>query len=184
MKSFVLVLRDEFKAEPQHTRVAQGETAILECSPPKGTPEPIVFWRKNGQKLEVDQVRRYVTTESFVVHLSDTFWFIFSRIRVIDGGNLAIQEARQSDEGQYQCVAKNAVGTRESSMAFLEVHSRFNIPFDQNHILINFFHSQTIPDPWSTWSNGNRGPFCDIPMSCRRRSNAGRYENYVLFVIY
>uniref|UniRef100_A0A182V3E7 Roundabout n=1 Tax=Anopheles merus TaxID=30066 RepID=A0A182V3E7_ANOME len=54
----VAVLREEFRLEPQHTRVAQGETVLLECGPPKGIPEPTLWWRKNGQKLEVEASKR------------------------------------------------------------------------------------------------------------------------------
>ncbi|XP_039438865.1 protein sax-3-like [Culex pipiens pallens] len=111
----VAVLREEFRLEPQHTRVAQGETVLLECGPPKGVPEPTVGWRKNGQKLDVETSKR---------------------IRVVDGGNLAIQDVRQTDEGQYQCIAKNLVGVRESGMAFLKVHVK---PF-----LIRGPHDSTI----------------------------------------
>ncbi|XP_049536021.1 roundabout homolog 1-like [Anopheles darlingi] len=112
----VSVLREEFRLEPQNTRVAQGETVLLECGPPRGSPEPTVFWRKNGQTLELGNSKR---------------------IRIVDGGNLAIQDARQSDDGRYQCVAKNIVGVRESTVAFLRVHVKpFLIRGPQNQTVV------------------------------------------------
>lgn len=98
-----LVLREEFRLEPQNTRVAQGDTTVFECGPPKGTPEPTIIWRKNGQKIDLENSKRF---------------------RIVDGGNLAIQDARQTDEGQYQCVVKNIVGTRESTTAILKIHGK------------------------------------------------------------
>lgn len=97
----VAVLRDEFRTEPKNKKVIQGETVILECGPPRGHPEPIVYWKKNGQNLEIESNKRF---------------------RLVDGSNLAIQDIRRTDEGRYQCVATNIVGTRESTAALLTIN--------------------------------------------------------------
>lgn len=105
MKRLFSVLREDFRISPHNTRAAQGETALLECGPPKGHPEPVVFWKKNGHVIDLDKNKRF---------------------RIVDGGNLAIQDVRQSDDGKYQCIAKNVVGTRESAIALLRIHG--NLP--------------------------------------------------------
>lgn len=98
----VAVLQD-FRLEPENTRIALGETVLLECGPPRGNPEPTVYWRKNGQALDLANSKR---------------------IRIVDGGNLVIQDAKNGDEGRYQCVAENVVGVRESTVAILKVHGK------------------------------------------------------------
>ncbi|XP_045763920.1 protein sax-3-like isoform X2 [Maniola jurtina] len=43
-------------------------------------------------------------------------------MHLVDGGSLVIQDARQTDAGRYQCIARNAAGTRESAVATLRIH--------------------------------------------------------------
>lgn len=56
-------------------------------------------------------------------------------MHLVDGGSLVIQDATQTDAGRYQCIARNAAGTRESSIATLRIHSELYLIKTK----INFF---------------------------------------------
>jgi roundabout, axon guidance receptor 2 len=55
---FSKVLRDEFRVNPKGSNVAQGDTVVLECESPRGSPEPVISWKKNGQTLDTNSSKR------------------------------------------------------------------------------------------------------------------------------
>uniref|UniRef100_A0A3Q3WN74 Ig-like domain-containing protein n=1 Tax=Mola mola TaxID=94237 RepID=A0A3Q3WN74_MOLML len=97
----VALLRDDFRQNPQDVVVAVGETASLECQPPRGHPEPTTFWKKDKAHLDLKDDR--IT---------------------IRGGKLTISNTKKTDTGIYVCVAANMVGERESEKAQLSVFER------------------------------------------------------------
>uniref|UniRef100_A0A8C4S320 Roundabout, axon guidance receptor, homolog 2 (Drosophila) n=1 Tax=Erpetoichthys calabaricus TaxID=27687 RepID=A0A8C4S320_ERPCA len=95
------VLRDDFRQNPTDVVVAAGEPAILECQPPRGHPEPTIYWKKD--KVRLDDRDDRIT---------------------IRGGKLMISNTRKSDAGMYVCVGTNMVGERDSETAQLTVFER------------------------------------------------------------
>uniref|UniRef100_A0A672Z1Q4 Roundabout, axon guidance receptor, homolog 2 (Drosophila) n=1 Tax=Sphaeramia orbicularis TaxID=375764 RepID=A0A672Z1Q4_9TELE len=78
-----------------------GEPAILECVPPRGHPEPTIYWKKD--KVRIDDKDDRIT---------------------IRGGKLMISNTRKSDAGMYICVGTNMVGERDSETAQVTVFER------------------------------------------------------------
>ncbi|KAJ8392076.1 hypothetical protein AAFF_G00078820 [Aldrovandia affinis] len=98
---FLEVLRDDFRQNPTDVVVAAGEPAILECQPPRGHPEPTIYWKKD--KVRIDDKEDRIT---------------------IRGGKLMISNTRKGDAGMYVCVGTNMVGERDSETAQLTVFER------------------------------------------------------------
>ncbi|XP_049524974.1 roundabout homolog 1-like [Dermacentor silvarum] len=96
------VLRDEFRQLPKSVHVAAGESATLECVPPRGHPEPTVTWFKDGVQVQPGT----------------------GRVRLLAQGALLIADVRPSDQGRYVCRAANMLGTRDSPPALLSVHTK------------------------------------------------------------
>ncbi|XP_036059147.1 roundabout homolog 2 isoform X13 [Onychomys torridus] len=97
----VALLRDDFRQNPTDVVVAAGEPAILECQPPRGHPEPTIYWKKD--KVRIDDKEERIS---------------------IRGGKLMISNTKKSDAGMYTCVGTNMVGERDSDPAELTVFER------------------------------------------------------------
>lgn len=136
----IAVLRDDFRAEPHDVKVASGEPATLECSSPKGVPDPGIHWTKDGQTLDVE---------------------VNGRIMVGNSGDLKILESLPTDSGVYRCIASNLAGERQSRPATLLVLRRPHFLVKPNNITALIgqnveFHCQASPesDVSVSWSRG------------------------------
>lgn len=92
----------KFSLQPNMQGVEKGRNALIPCKV-SGNPEPAVTWLKDTMPLD--------TTKP--------------RISIYQGASLQIQNAQEEDQGQYECVAANSVGTAYSDMATLYVRSKF-----------------------------------------------------------
>ncbi|XP_071806163.1 roundabout homolog 2-like isoform X3 [Asterias amurensis] len=95
----VTYIREEFRLEPSPAQAIAGEPVVLECQPPRGYPEPVVSWSKDGQDVNTDG----------------------DRVKVLQDGNLMISQSRASDAGDYVCTASNQMGSRSTDPVYLTV---------------------------------------------------------------
>ncbi|CAH8528070.1 unnamed protein product [Schistosoma guineensis] len=91
---------------PESKSAHFGQTVLLECIPPIGSPSPTVYWKHNNQKI-VDS----------------------SRTRVMESGGLRIDGAKRQDSGTYQCLSENSAGHWESKSATLTIRRKPRFKF-------------------------------------------------------
>ena len=132
------MLRGNFLEEPLDTWVARRDEVELPCSPPEGHPPPQVTWRKDGGTLNLTEERH-------------------ERVRLA-GNGLVITKAELSDEGRYQCVARNLAGSRHSHEALLSVYVKpflvkapENVSSDAGATVRFACTAEGVPRPQVSW---------------------------------
>ncbi|ETN65072.1 neural cell adhesion molecule 1, partial [Anopheles darlingi] len=95
----IAVLRDDFRLVPKDTVALVGGPVILNCTPPRGIPEPSVLWIKDGKILDINGKHH----------------------SLVDSGSLLISEIQPSDSGRYECSAQSMAGTKTTPPAYLKV---------------------------------------------------------------
>ncbi|KAM7540224.1 hypothetical protein Aperf_G00000022193 [Anoplocephala perfoliata] len=98
---FIAYMEDDFTVEPQPKAASIGETVILLCVPPSGSPKPMVTWFKDDKEVDLS-----------------------NRIQIVDGTNLRIEQISWHDAGGYSCVAKSLAFEKSSKKAYLRVRQR------------------------------------------------------------
>ncbi|CAI5454605.1 unnamed protein product [Caenorhabditis angaria] len=135
------MLRDVFLVTPRTSTALSGNQAKLECSPPKGFPEPVVSWRKDDKELKIQDNPRYTLHPD---------------------GNLIIEPVNHSDSGTFQCVATNMVGERVSLPARLSVYEKPRFLQEPKDMTVDVGASVLFdcrvtgePQPQITWKRKN-----------------------------
>lgn len=95
LKEFSLLSAEIEDMVPRMSRVFTADTLQrVACRPPRGQPEPEVWWERGGQR---------VPTEGRVHQ---------------DGLDLVFSPTEGGDSGAYTCVAQNKAGRRTQEVTF------------------------------------------------------------------
>ncbi|KAM3718998.1 Tyrosine-protein phosphatase Lar-like [Dirofilaria immitis] len=98
------------EAHPILKSVEQGRTAHLSCRV-RGHPRPKVLWLRDLMPVDIRSNTRYSVST------------------LGNPGALMIQQAKEEDQGKYECVARNAHGVTHSKAAHLYVKVRRVPPY-------------------------------------------------------
>lgn len=106
----VAYLKDDFREVPKSRQVNSGVSVSMDCKAPKGFPEPLVTWERNGVPIQPSVLENNLRQKS--------------NYQVFTNGSLIIINATLLDAGDYVCVAQNDAGFRYSTSATLSVFER------------------------------------------------------------
>ena len=112
-------MREDFRAVPVDTDAILNEDVVLECNPPKGHPEPVVKWKKDGDNLDLTSSKR---------------------IKIDERGNLVIYKGQKKDQGRYQCSAVNTASIRTTKPIRMRVNCTFDKDCNCQHLAFEKSH--------------------------------------------
>ena len=131
-----------FTLQPHMQGVERGRNALIPCKA-EGDPDPHIMWLK----------------DMIPIDMSNTRYSYYS------GASLQIIGAEEQDQGQYECVAENKVGTAYSDLATLYVRTRvvppyFSIPPEKSYEVMPGSNMNITcvavgsPMPYVSWKRG------------------------------
>ncbi|TSM77386.1 Peroxidasin [Bagarius yarrelli] len=138
-------------SEPQDVDVTSGNTVYFTCRA-EGNPKPQIIWLRNNNALNMQDD---------------------SRLNLLEDGTLMIQDPRETDQGVYQCMAKNVAGevkTGEVTLRYFGTPSRPSFVIQPQNTEVLVGESVTLecsaagqPHPRVTWTRGDRSTLPSDP---------------------
>ena len=113
-------LKRHFETDPYNQQVARGQQVQMRCHPPRGRPKPVVYWKRNGRRIDGAKDKNYMITND---------------------GHLILVAARLSDTGNYTCIAENIANLRPSNTAQLTVYGKTRFYLHTERLKSVFFYS-------------------------------------------
>uniref|UniRef100_A0A8L0DQF5 Peroxidasin n=1 Tax=Oncorhynchus mykiss TaxID=8022 RepID=A0A8L0DQF5_ONCMY len=133
-------------SEPQDVDVTSGNTVYFTCRA-EGNPKPQIIWLMNNNALNMHDD---------------------SRLNLLEDGTLMIQDTRETDQGVYQCMAKNVAGevkTSQVTLRYFGAPSRPSFVIQPQNTEVLVGESITLecsatgqPQPRVSWTKGDRTP--------------------------
>ncbi|XP_062863313.1 peroxidasin homolog [Trichomycterus rosablanca] len=133
-----------FTTEPQDVDVTSGNTVYFTCRA-EGNPKPQIIWLRNNNALNMRND---------------------SRLNLLEDGTLMIQNTKETDQGVYQCMAKNIAGevkTGEVTLRYFDTPSRPSFVIQPQNTEVLVGESVTLecsatghPQPRVSWTKGDR----------------------------
>ncbi|KYO32917.1 peroxidasin-like protein isoform B [Alligator mississippiensis] len=143
--------RPRITSEPQDVDVTSGNTVYFTCRA-EGNPKPEIIWLRNNNELSMKED---------------------SRLNLLDDGTLMIENTQETDQGIYQCMAKNVAGevkTQEVTLRYFGSPARPSFVIHPQNTEVLVGESVTLecsatghPQPQITWTKGDRTPLPNDP---------------------
>ncbi|CAN0028370.1 peroxidasin homolog isoform X1 [Lampetra fluviatilis] len=136
--------RPRITSEPQNVDVTLGNVVYFTCRA-EGNPKPDIIWLHNNDEIDMSM----------------------ERMNLLEDGTLMIKDTQESDQGVYQCMAKNLAGevkTQEVLLRYFGVAARPSFVIQPQNTEVLVGESVTLecsatghPQPRITWTRGDGG---------------------------
>ncbi|XP_069584102.1 peroxidasin homolog isoform X1 [Ranitomeya imitator] len=143
--------RPRITSEPQDVDVTLGNTVYFTCRA-EGNPKPEIIWLRNKNELSMKED---------------------ARLNLLEDGTLMIQNPQETDQGIYQCMAKNVAGevkTPEVTLRYFGTPARPSFVIQPQNTEVLVGEGVTLecsatgqPQPRITWTRGDRSPIPTDP---------------------